>query len=329
MRMGRRGVMLAFASCWLVGTATGGASPAGVAVGAAQPPDLATLRARAAASPGDTHAACELAFALVGASQPQEAVTVASPAIASLRAQTGAAAQRSLGACLYNRGRAHEALGARSAAVIDYADSLDLRPNETVAARLRALVPDVPADAPLAAVTTTLEHFTLGAESTVTRARTADHRAWLLVTSARGENPEVAVVARPCGEPRAALVDEGWFDNYGTLSIDRAAPRRLGALDALVVEIGGAGDATCGGMDGAMEAEHASTAILSVAACEVRVQTFVTQAFVCDDRHDDGPHDDGFRLRLDAAGRAVTSRMRGRRADDAEIGSFPIEGAAP
>lgn len=293
-----------------------------------QTPDLATLRARAAASPEDDHAACELAFGLVTAGQPAEAATTATPAITRLRAQAGAAARRTLGACLYNRGRAHEALGETSAAIVDYADSLDLRPNDSVAARLHALVPDAPADAPLAALAATIEGFSFAAEASVTRARDARGHTWLFVASDRCESPTLVAITRPCGEPRAAVIDTGWFDNYGSLFVHRASARHLGALDALVVDIEGTGDATCYRSDGVMDAQHEATAIAWVdASCEIASQTYVTRALVCSDSSDEDPHDDGFRLRIDPSGSVVTTRMRGRHASDGEIGTFPIGGA--
>lgn len=295
---------------------------------ASQAPDLATLRARAAASPEDDHAACELAFALVTAGQSAEAVTVATPAIARLRAQPGAAPRRTLGACLYNRGRAHETLGQTNETIVDYADSLDLRPNETVANRLHTLVPDAPADPPLAAIAATVPDFVLGAETTVTRARDAAGHAWLFVTSSRGESPMLVAITRPCGEPRAIELDRAWFDNYGTVSVDRASARRLGALDAIVVEVGGAGDATCHRMDGVMDAEHEATAVAWIDACTIASRTFVSQELVCDDSDDEDPHEHGYRVRIDPSGSVVTTRVRGRHAADDEIGTFVLGAAS-
>lgn len=291
-----------------------------------QAPDLATLRARAAASPDDVHAACELAFGLVGASESHEAITVATPAIARLRAQSGAAAARTLGACLYNRGRAHEALGETSAAIVDYADSLDLRPNDTVSARLAALVPDLGSAPPLAAIAVTVNGFAFGENTSVTRARDGARHDWLLVTSGRGENPDVVAVTRACGEPRAVEIDQGWFDNYGSLHVEGARARHVGALDTLVVEIGGAGDANCGSAEsGIFDSMHTATAIVWLDACDVGVDTFVTQQLACEDADGDEPHDHGMRVRIDAAaGTVTTSRVRGRHADDREIGTFPI-----
>jgi hypothetical protein len=183
----------------------------------AQSGDVATLQARVRQSPDDP----QLAFALMGASCHEEAVSVASPAIVALRARSGRTSARTLGACLYNRGRAHEALGHRNEAVIDYADSLDRRANETVSARLRSLVPELPELPPLAAVAATIDEFAFGPESTATAARSGDGQRWWLVTSGRGEHPQLVAITRVNGEVRAAEIDRGWFDND-----QRSRPRR-------------------------------------------------------------------------------------------------------
>jgi len=108
--------------------------------------------------------------------------------------------------------------------------------------------------------------------------------------------------------------------------VSTARARRLGALDALVVEVEGRGDANCHGTEAALESEHSATAIVSAPACEIAVQSFVTQRLVCHDEHEGGAHPHGYRLRIDPTGRVITTRNH-RYASDSEIGTFPIRGA--
>ncbi|MBX3274817.1 MAG: hypothetical protein KF729_31425 [Sandaracinaceae bacterium] len=288
----------------------------------AQDAALERLRAAVDAAPSEPRHRCELASALVRAERHREAVEAASAAIDALRARTDATSRRVLGACLYNRGRAHEGLDANARAIGDYADSLDLRPNDTVAARLAALAPGAPPA--LAAFAATLDGFAFDDTApALTRARTRDRVQWSFVPSRRMEEPTVVAVARLCGVPRAAVVTAASFDDYGQLGIERATARVLGDVDGVVVRVAGTGDATCGRMDGVMDARHEATAVVFADGCEIRVASFVTSRFVCDQRQPDG-----VTVRLDASGHAVTSRRAGHQAPPARIGTFRIRDLA-
>lgn len=92
----------------------------------------------------DASQQCQAAFAHIGAGRFADALAAANAAIASFPRPLNARTRRTLGACYYNRGRAHEGLTHRREAVEDYLRSLRVRPdNEAVAARIRLIVPDV------------------------------------------------------------------------------------------------------------------------------------------------------------------------------------------
>lgn len=250
-----------------------------------QNPDVARLRAAVAADPAAPSPRCELAWALVLTNAHHEAVEVVTPAITTLRARTDAAAKRSLGACLYNRGRAYEALGDRAHAIVDYADSLENRPNQTVAQRLATLVPNVPAAAPRVAIAVAAEPtLELASPTRVVASRTAGGTAISLFAGAESTNPSAYAVARLCGELRVKKIDEGYFDNVGILHIESAQPRTFGDLDAIHVRLGGSGNVTCMRMDGVMDGVHEATAVVFVQGCELRAWHHVTEQNECDGR---------------------------------------------
>lgn len=283
--------------------------------------DLDRLRAAVAAAPDEPRPRCELAFALVRANQPREAIDAATPAIDQLRTQPGARARRTLGACLYNRGRAHEAAGETASAIADYADSLDLRPNDAVAARLTTLAPG--AQSGLSAAAAIVEGFEHDPDATIARTRAADRTTWSFVPSARTEEPTVVAVARLCGAPHAAVAARAYFDNYGALTVESAEPRTLGGLHAIVLRVRGAGDATCGTTDGVIDAHHEETAVVFADGCDIRVARFVTSAFECDRRRPIGR-----RVRFDEDGNAIVTRRPRHDAPASELGTFRLRDLA-
>ncbi len=287
---------------------------------AAQYGELARLRAAVDGAPDEPRPRCELAYALTRAGLHREAVDAATVAIDALRPRGDAASRRVLGACLYNRGRAHEALGATALAIADYADSLDVRPNEIVAGRMAALAPHAPAS--LVGYAATVDAFEFGEDVAVVTARARDGTRWSFVASGRLEEPNVVAVTRLCGRPRAAIVTQAYFDNHGALEVESATPRLLGDVEAIVVRVRGTGDATCGGTEGVYDAEHEATAVVFAEGCEIRVASFVTSAFVCDRR----PR--GLAVRFDAGGNAITTRRAGHDAPDSHIGTFRIRDVA-
>lgn len=289
---------------------------------AGQSADLVRLRAAALAAPDDASARCALAFGLVRAGDGNAAVIEATTAITSLISPTDASSRRLLGVCLYNRGRAHELLGARSSAMGDYFSALAVRPNATVEARLRSLFPDAPTNAPIAAlVAGEVGHVAVADDALVTETRTRSGVRVALVPSDRGESPSVIAVASICGATVVRSIDEGYFDNYGSLRVTAARPRTLGPLDAIVIETDGAGDATCHRMDGVMDFTHAATAVLYVDGCALRVASFVTH----DDRCDDGPM--GMRVTFDRAGNVTRAARRGEEMPE-PAGTFQITALA-
>lgn len=139
-------VLLVASAVWVPGT------------GAAQEADPreAGLRERIAAEPGNTRASCELGALLVRRDAHEEARNILERAVHVLAARTGRRAHRSLGACLYNLGRAYEADGGDpylvGLALDTYRWSLEVRANATVAARLAGLA-DLSAEISAADVT--------------------------------------------------------------------------------------------------------------------------------------------------------------------------------
>jgi hypothetical protein len=93
-----------------------------------------------AAAPGDARAASELGWAAFRAGE------MALARKATLESIAGAAEPGVRAASLYNLGRIEEAAGQKERAAQAYRDSLALRPNATVRARLVAVAPDTPAD---------------------------------------------------------------------------------------------------------------------------------------------------------------------------------------
>jgi hypothetical protein len=279
---------------------------------AGQSADLEHLRSAVLAAPDDASARCSLAFGLVRAGDGASAVIEATTAISALVPRTDASSRRLLGVCLYNRGRARELLGARSDAMGDYFSSLAVRPNTTVEARLRSLVPAAPAEVPIAAlVAGVIGDLAVADDVTVTESRTRSGVRVALVPSDRGESPSVTAVASICGVTVVRSIDEGYFDNYGSLRVTAARPRTLGPLDSIVVETDGAGDATCHRMDGVMDFTHSGTAVLYVEGCALRVASFITHNDRCDDR----PM--GMRVTFDRAGNVTRAPRRGEEMPDA------------
>lgn len=284
--------------------------------------DLAHLRAAVSAAPDDASARCSLAFGLVREGDGAAAITEATTAITALVPRTDASSRRLLGVCLYNRGRAHELLGARRDAVGDYFSSLSARPNATVEARLRALFADAPADTPLPAlVAGELGDVALAIGEPVPERRTRGGVAIAFVPSDRGPSPSVTAVASICGATVVRQIDDAFFDNHGTMGVRTASARTLGELDAIVAEIDGAGDATCDAMDGAMDFTHTSTVVLYVEGCALRVATFVTHADRC------GARPTGMRVRFDRTGGVTRSERRGAVMTE-PAGTFPIRDLA-
>lgn len=104
----------------------------------------ASLERRVARHPDDTRALCELGWArfLDDTVDTELAATPLDRAIELLGEPTTPALRNRLAACLYNRGRVSEASGGAGAldrALVRYARSLELRPNEVVARRLAEL----------------------------------------------------------------------------------------------------------------------------------------------------------------------------------------------
>jgi hypothetical protein len=256
----------------------------------AQDDAVARLRAQVASAPSDVSLQCQLSFALIGASQHEEARTIATAAIAAVPRPLTRATRRTLGACLYNLGRAEEGLGHRREAAIAYARSIVVRDNDAVRARLAALSPAAPADDEMAA----LALFALEAEeeggtaqrSTRVRAG-ADtfHFVPITTTVGMGYTAFVLVVVAIRDDAVALARVDDWTqeDNGGSMTVtgSRAWPSASAAQGALAT-VEAAGGGACGRMDGFMDFEHHATVLVSFDGTRVRARALVTQQSDCE-----------------------------------------------
>jgi tetratricopeptide (TPR) repeat protein len=107
------------------------------------------------AAPGDARAASELGWEAFRAGDMPRARK------ATLESIAGTAEPETRAASLYNLGRIEEAEGRKERAAQVYRDSLALRPNPTVRARLLAVAPNTPPDESLVATTLDGPHSSL------------------------------------------------------------------------------------------------------------------------------------------------------------------------
>ncbi len=290
----------------------------------AQDDAVARLRARVAAAPSDAALRCQLSFALVGAGQHEEARSLATTSVTSTPRPLTPTTRRTVGACLYNLGRAEEGLGHRAEAASAYVRSLAVRDNDAVRARLAALVPETPTDLPAAALVVLDEHpdesapqlASPAAGASVRIGPTTLHFVSAIVPLAGGYTmgalyaiairDDVVVVSR---------VDE-WSheDNGGSMRIEaaRAYPAR-GTAEGAAVTVEGVGGGACGQMNGFMDFIHRATVLVAFDGARIRSRSIATE------QHDCG---DPVRVRMQLRGTdVVVSRSRG---SDLAPGSYPI-----
>lgn len=296
------------------------AVPCSVARAQSSPADrVAELRARVDASADDVSLRCQLSFALVGAGRFEEARGEADRAISALGSPTERDARRTLGACLYNRGRAHEGLGRARDAAADYVESLRLRANEAVLARLTALVPGTPPELPAAALA--LLDRERPDDSAVLAARapfpSVRSRALpgvtfrfvpLRVSLERGfTGLEVYVIVERDGGPAIVERVDLWSNEDENAEIEVSGARELHAAgaDGATVRVHATGSGTCGSMDGVEDFDH--DAILLV-AFDPTARTLRAGALVTSQHDCASPIQASLRLQGDAV---VVQRSRG------------------
>ncbi len=264
-----------------------------LAAPASAQPSVAELRARLAASPGDASLSCQLAYALVGESAPDEAHRAATAGIEAIARPLTARTRRTLGACLYNRGRASEALHRPRDAVRDFVASLALRPNDTVRARLDAIVPGVPASLPAAALAAFddagAQTYELDPGQSPRSVRAANGLVWHLVT-ARSFGPAgvgvvlIALTVDDEGVVQLDVVDD-WAqeDEEATLSIasSRAVPE-LRDVAGVVLTVDATGGGNCGTTDGYADFEHHATVFVGLVDGRARSRSIITRQYDCD-----------------------------------------------
>lgn len=303
----------------------------------AQDDQIARLRARVSAAPSDASAQCQLSFALVSAERFEEATRAAEAGIAVLGSAPAPATRRTLGACLYNLGRAQEGLGHRAEFIPAYVESLRVRPNPIVLARLQAAVLDTPSEYPAAAllaldVEGSAPLDALGQVQlfeTPATGRGAQRIVWRLVALSRMNDSGYTdallyVIAEVPGAPIVwRRLDRWTTEESGGTSFDvaRVSPLRAttpgsgAALEGLVVQAHAGGGGACGAMDGFADLEHDVTILLAYdrAARRVRSRALVTRELSC-----------GEPIRMPvriSGGDVVVARSRH---GDLEPGTYPI-----
>ncbi len=251
---------------------------------------VARLRARVAAAPTDVSLQCQLSFALVGASQHEEARTIATAAVAAIPRPLTPATRRLAGACLYNLGRAEEGLAHRPEAATAYVRSLAVRDNPSVVERLRALVPETPEHDEAAALVMFAGTENEAVYALQDFASVSTRGDTLLFVSAqisyRGGYTGLGAFVVATREDRVvvARVDE-WSqeDNSARMEVDEprtieTAPGSLGAA----IAVSGTGGGACGRMDGFMDFEHHATILVSFDGTRVRSRALVTREADCE-----------------------------------------------
>lgn len=258
--------------------------------GAAQDTDaVARLRARVSAAPSDVSLQCQLSFALVGASQFDEARTTAARAIDAVPRPLTPASHRLLGACLYNLGRAEEGLGHRREAATAYVRSLAVRGNPSVSERLRALVPETPEHHEAAALVLFAgsEHEPVHALQDFASVSTRGD-SLLFVTaeiSYTGGYTGLAAFVVATREDRVvvARIDE-WSQEDNGARMDVEEPSTIASAQgtlAAAVAVAASGGGACHRMDGFMDFEHHATILVSFDGTHVRSRALVTQQSDC------------------------------------------------
>ncbi len=254
-----------------------------------QDDEVARLRARVAQAPTDASLRCQLSFALVGVGAHEEARQQAEGGVTAISRPLTERTRRTLSACLYNRGRAEEALGQRREAVTDYVASLLLRDHRAVRTRLDALVPNVPSSLPAAALVALEEgapELTAGETPITVR---AGSMTWHFVTARTFGDAGVglwvfALTTREEGRVLVRAID-GWTDeDFGALM--SIGPTRtiapLAASGGVSVIIEATGQGNCGGMNGVMDFEHRATAFVALSAERIVSHAIITQQDDCD-----------------------------------------------
>lgn len=262
--------------------------------------------------PSDHRARCRLAFALVRAGRFGEAKDAASPAVAALSQETGRSARRLLGACLYNRGRAHEGLEDRAAARSDYVRSLAARSSDAVLARLNSLLPatdsSIPSPLPHAALAIAASGIMDEDAEVFAESAQSGDSSWTLVTVGpggyRNGTASAFAVTEACGGLHVVSIDSVTYDNSTHLELRENSPLRFGRTDALVVDLEGGGDDNCGTMEGMAEYAHRATSVVFVEGCRLRVARFETT------REDCGGQG-SLNVRFDARGNAIVTDVQG------------------
>lgn len=283
---------------------------------------VARLRAQVAAAPTDASLRCQLAFALVGAGAHAEARQQATDGMAAIARPLSARTRRTLAACLYNRGRALEALSETRDAVADYVASIHLRPNDTVRARLDALVPNVPAALPAAAMVAMEDGSPeLVADQTPVSVRAGGGVTWHFVTARTFGHGGLALLVFAItvrGEGRALVRElDSWEQEDFQAPIRVVSARALPALAAsaaVMLSIEATGGGACGRMDGFMDFEHHATAFVALLEEHVVSRTLVTRQSDCEGHVSTG-------LRVRGASVEITRTHGG----DLEPGAHTIE----
>ncbi len=251
--------------------------------------EAATAEAATAEAPAsgveEGRARCSAGFEALREGRLAEATPLFNEGIVALARGTDAAARRSLGMCLYNRGRAAEAREETEPAIRDYALSLLVRPNDTVVQRLRSMAPAAPASAP-AGILVLLENgesYTHEFVDLEVDQVSAAGKEWVVMTLP-GEDLETGafVTTEACGAAQVVEIDRIQYSAGRWLSLEDVRVVRAGSLGSILqIELSGHGDDNCGLMDGVNDYEHRATSFVWLEGCELKFATVLVDHEDC------------------------------------------------
>jgi|JI10StandDraft_1071094.scaffolds.fasta_scaffold74791_1 hypothetical protein len=221
---------------------------------------LEATRARLVAAPEDGAGRCDFAFSLVKAGRMADARQWATEGLVLLARASAARPHRALAPCLYTRGRAHEGLGDRPAAITDWVASLALRPNPTVAERLVALVPDLPPQLPIVALAA--GELTSAAPLVVEAGRTTWYLVQTRTPSGSGFSLKLHAITQPPASAWITYARDGrlppvevlaeWTQEEvdATFTVSADPLPALARQAGLQVDLRASGGGACGQMEG-------------------------------------------------------------------------------
>lgn len=242
--------------------------------------------ARAQQAPADASLQCQAAFAQVGEGHFAEALRLADAGIAAVARPLNARTRRTLGACFYNRGRAHEGLTHPREAVADYLRSLRVRPNNTVSARIQQLVPTaLPNFLPSALAILDAGEDAPDFRPEVTTVTSADGVVWHFLGAGMGFELRAYAFAEQGEETTYAVVDtfSEQQDGEARGAVVSARPFAAGQISGATLTTELAGVDSCGA-DGARDVQHRAFVLVALRAGQIVSRSFILEEHSCEGR---------------------------------------------